>query len=386
MTGSEHTEPFVVLVADDNPESLQVVCTILTEAGYEVRVASDGFQVMAVLNEQPADLVLLDVHMPELDGYAVCQRMKGSPALANIPVVFLSALNDPFNKVQGFEVGAADFISKPFHATELLARVVVHLKIRNLQSELEKRNRDLEHQNKQQREHERSRELFTHMLVHDLRGPLQAVLSGLKFLSADQTLSPNSQSLIENALLGCCSISRLVGSILDVALFEAGQLKIVAKPIDLKVRVENAIQSLAGLAKLRKTLCRQNGEVPFVDCDSALIDRVLVNLLDNAYKYSDETSPVEVLLSADEQWLKVEVRDFGQGIPLQLRHRIFEKFNFLDIGSQGQRNSIGLGLAYCKMAIEAHGGNISIDSDTDSRTTFAFTLPLVSPAAQQAVG
>lgn len=376
------TKQFVVLVADDNPESIQVVCTALAEAGYHVRVASDGLQAMESLKEQPADLVLLDVHMPKLDGYEVCRQMKALPELHDIPVLFLSALNDPFNKVQGFELGAADFVSKPFHAKELLARVEVHLKIRNLQLEVESRNRELEVQNLRLQKHERTRDLFTHMLVHDLRGPLQAVLCGLEMLRDDGAVSPVSRGLIEDSVLGCSAMARLVSGILDVAQFEAGKLPVTSKAVNVRLCVDKAIQSLSGLARLRITECHQDGELPAIDCDPVLIDRVMVNLLDNAYKFSEETSPVDVTLSSNEQWMKVAVRDSGGGIPEPQRIQIFEKFNVLDSVIRSGRGSTGLGLAFCKMAVEAHGGCIGVESDEQQRTVFSFTLPLAGSSKQ----
>lgn len=139
----EENETSIVLVADDNPNNLQVMESMLSEFGFDIRVAMNGVEALASVNEDPPDLIVLDIHMPEMDGYETCQRLKQQETTRDIPVIFASAMNEEFNKVKGFEIGAVDYVAKPINMEELRARVTVHLQLANQRQTLQTQTREL---------------------------------------------------------------------------------------------------------------------------------------------------------------------------------------------------------------------------------------------------
>ena len=365
-----------ILVVDDTPANLQLLAEMLKKRGYRVRpVPSGKLALQAAQKEQP-DLILLDINMPEMNGYEVCERLKADAALKEIPVLFISALDETIDKIKAFAVGGVDYVTKPFQFEEVEARVQTHLKLRQLQIELERRNRQLQENYDQLRKLDDLRDNLTHMIVHDMRSPLQGISGNLEYMMPHCAALPaDDRESLKDAMSSARRLIDLVSSLLDVSRLEAGQMPIKNASCDLRLAAQEAIKLLSGLLQQHPVTIEALPEQVQVLCDTSLIQRVLVNLLGNAAKFSPSESPIRIQFQSQPGSLKVLVCDRGPGIPLEYHSKIFEKFGQVETQPQNQKHSTGLGLTFCKLAVEAHGGQIGVESTVGQGSTFWFTLP-----------
>ena len=221
-----------ILVVDDVADNVRVLAGLLEERGYRVRPVTSGKAALRAVESEPPALILLDINMPELDGYDVCATLAGHPEHRTIPVIFVSAMSEPFDKVRAFRLGAVDYVTKPFQFDEVCARVDAHLLLRRLRNDLEERNRNLEETNRKLHETEALRDSLTNMLVHDLRSPLAGVIASLELLSEELApqLSRTHSEDIGLALQASRKLVNMVSSILDVSRLEARKFPLDSAP------------------------------------------------------------------------------------------------------------------------------------------------------------
>ncbi len=369
-----------ILVVDDTPANLRLLERLLSRAGFQIRPAADGPSALAAATASPPDLILLDVDMPEMNGYEVCRALKAEPLLAAIPVLFLSALGQTEDKLAAFEAGGVDYITKPFHLEELRARISTHLELRQLRKELEWRNAELDERNRRLGELENLRHDLVHMVAHDMRSPLMGVSGYLELLELDQqTLAGEHREFVARALESARALVRQVDAMLDADRLESSRLPLQLGEHDLDDLLERAVATFGPIGTRRIHRRPRADRDARAQCDAELVLRVAANLISNALVYSEESEPVEVeAVPGREGHWRVEVRDRGPGVPEELRDRLFDKY----VGkgaARGRTRSMGLGLAFCKLAVEAHRGTIGFDSAPDTGTTFWFELPVLGP-------
>jgi K+-sensing histidine kinase KdpD len=358
-----------VLVVDDTVENLRLLASILEPAGYEVRPVTNGRQALQAAEHDPPDLVLLDVNMPGMSGYEVCVAFKAHPRLREVPVIFLTALSDISDKVKAFSVGGVDFISKPFHLEEVQARVRTHLELRRAHLELRG-----SYQKLQQLEH--LRDDLVHMIVHDMRSPLTVLAGHLKFLEEESDkLSQEGVEDLRAATLGAQTLARLANDLLDVSRMEEGKLPLQLARHDLCSLAGRVQKSLRSFERSRSVELSPCTPVQVV-CDAGLISRTLENLVTNAIKHAPSGSVVWIDLGVQSDRVRIAVRDQGDGVPVEARQRIFEKFGASAARSATGYHSVGLGLAFCKLAVEAHRGRVGVDTNEPQGSIFWFELPL----------
>ncbi len=360
-----------ILIVDDTPANLELLAGMLKDRGYKIRMAVNGeLALLAVRNAAP-DLILLDIIMPGMDGYAVCARLKEDEKLKDIPVIFLSALNETEDKLKAFRAGGADYISKPFNFEEVNVRVETQLKIRA-------QKRDLQEHYDKLRELEKMRDSLVHMMAHDLRSPLTAISSFLQLLKEDAKgcLSTAAAGDIEEVLKAVRKMTRMVSDMVDTSKLEDGKMKLDVKDCDLAAVCREVMDSLKPLAGSR-LLSLEGVTAPVkVPADRELVARVLQNLLANAIKFAPrEGGRVRVYMKNTEEGARVSVENNGRSIPVEYQQKIFEKFGQVETGSDKHGYSTGLGLNFCKLAVEAHGGTIGVTSEKNQPTTFWFELP-----------
>ena len=365
--------PANILVVDDTAANLQLLAGMLKGRGYRVRPVSSGELALRAIEAQPPDLILLDISMPDMDGYEVCRRLKENERWRAIPVLFISALSDTEDKVRAFQAGGLDYVGKPFQFEEVDARVRTHLALHRQQLELRENYRRLQ-------ELERLRDNLTHMIAHDMRSPLLALQLSLGLLGetvpADR---PEDAEVLDNAQHGVTQLIEMVSRMLDVSRLEAGKMELRREPCDLVAVAQAALGALRPLAEARTLAMESAGPVAAL-CDRDLVRRVIGNLVGNAIKFTATTGHVTVLVQQVDGRPRVAVRDDGPGIPPEQHQAIFEKFGQTAAGVQ--RGGSGLGLTFCKLAIEAHDGAIGLESALGSGCTFWFTLPPApAPAA-----
>ena len=364
----ESNTPANILIVDDTPDNLRLLVGILDQLGYEVRPAMSGAQALQAAEHAPPDLVLLDVTMPEMDGYEVCRRFKASERLTDIPVIFLTALSDIADKVKAFEVGGVDYITKPFHLEEVHARVRTHLALRRANVELARSYSKLQ-------ELEQLREDLVHMVVHDMRSPLTVMSGHLSFLQDEcAKLSPEAAADLQAALLGAQVITRMANDLLDVSRLEQGKLPLHLAEHNLGDLAEQVRTTLRGLERSRD-IELEVAAPAVIACDGGIVQRVLENLLNNAIKHTPSGSAIHISVFPRNDGARVAVSDQGPGVPLEARQKIFEKFGVVAARKQDHYHSAGLGLAFCKLAVQAHGGTIGVEPVEPHGSTFWFELP-----------
>ena len=342
-----------ILIVDDSPANVLLLVRMLTERGYTARTALSGTLALQAVRTELPDLILLDITMPEMTGYEVCERLKADTALKDIPVIFISALNETIDKVKAFHVGGADYVTKPFQLEEVYARIQTHLQLRRL---------------------ERLRDDLTHMVVHDLRNPLAVIWNFLDILEFHEAhkLSASTQTLVTVARRSAEDLLNMIGSILDVSKMGAGEMKLHREPCDLDALTRAVLATTQPLPGNRTVTLDAPESSLTVPADVGLIRRVLQNLLSNALKVTPAGGDVRIVITPSRSEVRVAVTDTGPGISPEYHQRIFEKFG--QVEDRTNRLGTGLGLAFCKLAIEAHGGRIGVESEVGKGSTFWLAL------------
>jgi len=364
--------PPLIMFVDDEPENLKILEALFSHTNYLLRFFTSGEQVLAAALDETPDVVLLDVRMPGMDGYEVCRRFKTEERLRTIPILFLSALASTEEITKGLDQGAVDYITKPFREAEVLARVRNHLALSQAYTQLAQQHTYLQ-------ELEQQRDTYVHMLVHDMRSPLMAILWHLQGIEASgsQVLSPEDAKSLQSSIHCIRMLNRMVSSVVDLSRMEHAQLTLKYQAITVSELFRSARnQVLNPLSARRVTEQIQEG-CPPVSCDCELSVRMVANLLANAIKYSPEK--VDVVMGAEPDsrgGVRLWIKDRGPGISRDEQEKIFEKFGVSRNTTHTGTTSTGLGLAFCKLAAEAQGGTIGVESERGCGSLFWFTLPV----------
>jgi signal transduction histidine kinase len=362
---SSPDRPGRILVVDDDEINRQGMRFLLELDGHEVAEAEDGSKALAVLAEFSPDVVLSDVKMPEMDGFELCSRIKRSSETNHIPVLLLTGLRDRASRLQGIEAGASDFLTKPPDEEELKLRVRNALSAKQLFDELQDQYDRL-------RKLERMRDSLTHMIVHDLRSPAAAAQGYLEIFQDSGGSARNDRlaACIPKASACIKRLLNMVGTVLDVSRLESRQMELHPASADMGELVGSAVE-LAGSRPKDIRITRQLPEsAPQVVVDAEVIQRVVTNLVSNAVKFTPAGGEVTVRVQPAGEGVRLEVQDTGPGIAPEYHEKIFQKFGQVEERSQGRLPSTGLGLTFCKLAVEAHGGRIGVESSPGEGSTF----------------
>jgi signal transduction histidine kinase len=309
-----------------------------------------------------------------MDGYTVCDRLKACEATREIPVIFLSALSDTPAKVKAFGAGGVDYVTKPFQFDEVFARVETHLRLRRLMAQLEESLAKL-------REMERLRDNLVHMMVHDMRSPLMGIGGNLDLVLSDAEgrIPDEDVKLLERSHSATKQLAEMVSAMLDVSRIEAGKMTVSKRPCDLEQLTREALGSLGSLVGRHAIEVRPESGPVRALVDPELTGRVLANLLVNAVKFTPPGGRITVELATGPGVVRVAVVDTGAGIPASYHAKVFEKFGQVQAQKQGVKYSTGLGLTFCKLAVEAQGGRIGLESEEGHGSRFWFELPSGNP-------
>ena len=372
-------DPPSVPMVDDTPANLELLSGMLKGRGYKVRAAVSGELALRAVRNSPPDLILLDIMMPEMDGYEVCEKLKAEERLKEIPVIFLSVLSETMDKVKAFGAGGVDYITKPFQFEEVEARVETHLELRRQKLLL------VESYNKL-RELEKMRDSLVHMIIHDLRSPLAGIFAYLQLISenAKNVLSPDSVRNINEAMKAAKQMIQMVSDVLDTSKMEEGQMKLQLAECDLGHILIEGISGLKSIFNGREVRFTPPEHPLKVLADREIISRVVQNLLANAIKFTPKDGAlIRLGIEPAGDRVRVRIEDNGRGVAPENREKIFEKFAQVELRDGHQRNSTGLGLTFCKLAVEAHDGSIGIDGKEDKGSSFWFELPVKGPGPRE---
>ena len=372
-----------ILIVDDEEIIISCIQTFLDGLGYEFISATSGQQALDVLSSQSVDLVLLDVMMPGLDGFAVCKRIKENPRTKNIPVLMVTALKEIEDRIMSMEVGADDFLPKPLEETELQIRVKSLLRIKSYNDELSKSLAELQDKNDRLEHLEELKNDLIHMIVHDLKGPLTLIMVNLDLLSVEQDeISPQKLDRLKSATKHCQELQEMIDEILMIAIMEEDKMTLSLASAHLETLTNYVLDSFSkGIKEKNITVyLAADPTVPELMLDQPLIRRVIFNLADNALRHTTDEGKIDITISLSGDGNKVtwSIWNSGQGIPKSIHEKIFQKFEQAAAKKIGfMTGKSGLGLPFSKMAVEAHGGNLWLESNGDTQgARFTFTLPV----------
>lgn len=370
-----------VLVVDDLADSRFLLKCSLTTRGFQVVEASSGREALMLLSEVNPDVVVLDVCMPGMSGHDVCRAIRSQAATCKIPLILVSAASDRVAISRGFAAGAVDFLSKPFRAEELCARVAVHAELNRARRELEESHARLAALN-----HEK--DLMFGMAAHDLRGPI-AVIMGFAENALDMMRSgearPERQAL-EVIRREAEHMEHFLGTLLDLNALERGGQSLKLRVTNLEACAREAVDR-AEPAAVRKsqTLRLVVTEGPFlVQADVSGVRRILDNLISNALKFTPSGGRVTVRMVRTEREVQCVVCDSGPGLTEEDMDRVFTRFARLSARPTAGEKSTGLGLAICRALADGMGGRTWCGNNPEGGAFFCFSLPF-TPQGSSAV-
>jgi signal transduction histidine kinase len=357
-----------ILIVDDIPANLKLLGDILKEEGYKVRPVPSGALALQVAEREKPDLILLDIMMPEMDGYEVCRQLKDNPLLHDIPVIFISALSESNDVVKALKYGGVDYITKPFRAEEISARVKTHIKLRRQSIELQELNV--------------TKDKFFSIIAHDLRGPMGGFMGLTDLLSEElRNMSITEiQEYLESMRESATNLFKLLENLLQWARIQQEGMTFIREMVLFKPIVTESIEMIQETAKKKgiEIIC----EIPehlMIYADSNLIQTIIRNLVSNAVKFSLRGSKVNLSAKTTEDGsVEMSVIDCGIGMDQLMIRNLFR----IDVrngrqGTEGEQ-STGLGLLLCKEFIEKHGGQIKVESEVGKGSVFTFVIPNVS--------
>jgi len=370
-----------ILIVDDEPNNLDVLRNCLREAGFKVLVAENGETVLKRINYIKPDLILLDVMMPGIDGFETCRCLKKSEVTKDTPIIFITAKTESFDKVKGLEIGAVDYIAKPFQPVEVIARVNKHLTIRTLQKELEEARHIAENANQ-------AKSTFLANMSHELRTPLNGILGYAQILKRSKNLTTHQIEGLNIISKNGHHLLTLINDLLDLAKIEVGKLELFPAPTNLP-RLLDGVVDIIRIAAQQKEI-QFFFEVPqdlpvIVEADEKRLRQILLNLLGNAVKFTDEGAVIlrlkNQVLNKNSVTIRFEIQDTGIGLTQEQTHRIFQSFE--QVGDKKKRlEGTGLGLSISCQLVELMGGHLKISSVFSIGSVFWFeiNLPLLKEA------
>jgi DNA-binding response OmpR family regulator len=357
-----------LLIVDDNPQNLRLVSDFLSEQGFDLMLARSGAQALNRVARATPELVLLDLRMPDMDGFEVCRRLKADPAAAGIPIIFMTAVDDTAHKVEGFALGAVDYITKPIQREELLARIRHHLQLHRLQRELVAKSQDLASKNAEL-------EAYGRTIAHSLKTPLAAAIRFLEILAQykSDNLSAEQSRILQQALSALTTTGQAVDALLLLSTVARQDAQL--QPLDMGRLVQQALNQLADLQTRTHAEVRLPESWPQALGYAPWVGEVWLNLLSNALKYSG--SPPRIVLGGqlEGRCARFWVRDNGTPLSADAARRVFIPFTRLQ---QERAAGHGLGLATVQRIVAKLGGEVDVRPGSKQGNEFSFTLPAAS--------
>ena len=363
---------YKILIVDDVMSNVLLLKILLSNEKYQVCTANCGNACIEQAKAEKPDLILLDVMMPDISGFDAAQILKKSPETAHIPIIFLTALNNPNDLVHGFQVGASDFLTKPFNKEELVVRVFHQIKLVAATRIIEKQNAEL-------RATISNRDKMYSVIAHDLRSPMASIRMVLNLvvnsMSADM-VGPELFELLDKANRESEEVHDLLDNLLKWTKSQTGRLNVVRQELDLNDIIPGVVDIFEMIALTKKIkLVYQGSNSPIVAVvDNDMLKTIVRNFLSNAIKFSPEESTVDISLSVEGDFAKISVHDHGVGIDQERLDSIFKKGD-TTYGTGGEEGS-GLGLLLCADFARKNDGDVMVESVLGEGSTFSVLVPL----------
>jgi two-component system sensor histidine kinase/response regulator len=364
---------YKILIVDDVMSNVLLLKILLTNEKFQVCTANCGNACIEQARKEHPDLILLDVMMPDINGFDTAVIMKKDDELKDIPIIFLTALNTPQDLVKGFQVGASDFLTKPFNKEELVMRVMQQISLVAAKRIIQKQNKEL-------KATLNNRDKMYSVIAHDLRSPMASIRMVLNLVvqstSAD-TVGPELYTLLDQANRESEEVHDLLDNLLKWTKSQTGRLNVVLQDLDLNDIIPGVVEIFEMIAQTKHiTLDLQKTEDPLkVHADNDMLKTVMRNFMSNAIKFSPENSTIQILMANEGEFARVSVKDEGVGIAADRLDTIFHKGE-TTYGTGGEEGS-GLGLQLCQDFARKNGGDCYVESVEGQGSTFSFTVPLL---------
>lgn len=369
-----------ILLVDDIHENLQVLFQLLSRQGFEVLIAEDGQTGLDIAGDELPDLILLDIMMPDMNGFEVCAQLKVLEQTRDIPIIFMTALSDINNKITGFNLGAVDYITKPIQHEEALARIRTHLTMQKLKKALQESNKNLleRHQelatkNEELKTKNDQLDAFSYMVAHDLKNPLNLILGMTDIvLKRHPELDQESTDQLQSVIRAGQQMFEIIESLLLLA--RVGQQKIESTPMNMNEIIQQVEYRLSHLFKQHGGQLQKTTTWPTALGYAPWVAEIWANYLSNALKYGGR--PPKITIGAtlqDDKKIRFWVRDNGKGLNEEAKAKLFNPFTRLADTMDAEGH--GLGLAIVKRIIKKLGGEIGIESCVGEGSLFYFILP-----------
>jgi len=349
-----------VLLVDDSPEDIEAAVSLFNDNQYRVRIATKGSTALRYIQQHPPDIILLDIYMPEMNGFQICQKIKGYPQFAKIPIIFLTSSGDEESIKRGFELGAQDYVVKPFNLSELLARVNTHIKLKRQAESLIEAYEELDS--------------FCYTIAHDLKAPLLSINKLIEYLFADYAdkLNGDGNELLAHINDKSTEVLSIIDHLLDFSRMCEMPLK--SEEINLEQLFFEVFNELKETQKHRQ-IELIIGRLPNIYGDPVMIKLMIANVLSNAIKYTvkRDLAIIETSCLENSDEYIISVKDNGIGFDMRYASRLFKMFQRLH--SQNEFEGSGVGLAICQRILKRHGGRAWLVGDPDKGATFYFSFP-----------
>lgn len=363
MNTSSHPVQETVLIIDDQEQNLQLIGTVLSMTGYEIILASSGEKAFDRLEARVPDLILLDVMMPDMNGIDVCRKIKADGRWSEIPIIFLSAVDDKNLIVEALECGGVDYVIKPFNKAELITRVRTHLALKQARESLRHLAED--------------KDELLGILTHDLQNHLAGIsMSATVLWEQIEDLPPNCKTLVGNISK---STERIISFVVEfLANQSAERLSVIPEPLDIKDSLEYTVSRYEPMASAKGIVLTL--EVPispvYALADQEALARLLDNLVSNALKFSPNGRQVIIRAgTGPADRIHFSVQDEGPGFTVEDEGKMFRRYGRLSARPTGGEPSTGLGLSIVKRLVDAMSGHISVESKPGQGTLFTVRLP-----------
>lgn len=370
-----------ILLVDDRPENLLVLEELLAAEGRRFVRASSGQEALRFVLKGAIGLILLDVQMPDMDGFEVASLIKGNPSTQQIPIIFMTAIskNEEY-ALRGYVGGAIDYLYKPLNPDITRAKIQVFEELFHRQEDLREANLQLVKMNRQLEDLNMQKNYLLGMAAHDLRNPIGAIaqLSQLLLSGSGGSVTEEQGKFLSAIRESSDYILHIIEDLLDVSKIESGKMSLDIQPTDVRALLERSL-SLHRLIAERKNIrldLGQQVQTAYLYLDAIKMEQVLGNLLSNAIKFSPRGTVVTVHAQELNDQLSISVKDQGPGIPQEEQYKLFNGFQTTSVRATEGEKSTGLGLLICSKIVQAHGGAIHVQSEPGKGSSFWFTIPV----------